>query len=109
MLHHFECWIESLELLLGRIEFLAADIGGRVDDLALQIAGVDNIEINKTESAHTGRCQVQGERRTKPTRAHAKHACGLQFALAFYADLRQNQVARVAREVVRSQFGQSNR
>ncbi len=105
MLHHFECWIESLELLLGRIEFLAADIGGRVDDLALQIAGVNNIEVHKTESAHAGCRQVQGKRRTKPTRSHAKHTSGLQLALALYADLRQNQVSRVTGQFIRSQFG----
>jgi len=45
VLDDFERGIEGDELLLGGVELLAANVFGRVNDLALKIAGIDDVEI----------------------------------------------------------------
>ena len=53
--------IEGVQLLLRGVDLLAADVFGRVNDLALQIARVDHVEVDQAQSADTRRSQVQGE------------------------------------------------
>ena len=88
--------IECLEFFLGRVQLLAADVRGRVDDLALQIARVYYVEVHQAQRAYAGRRQIERQRRTQPAGSDAKHARSFQFALAFLADFRKDQVARVA-------------
>ena len=98
--------IERDELLRGGVELFAADVFGRVDDLALQIAGVHDVEIDQTQGADAGRGQIESQRRAQTAGAHAEHARGFQLALAFHAHFGQDQVARVAREVIGGEFRQ---
>ena len=97
MLDHVDIRIERLEFFRSRVQLLAPDIRGRVDDLTLQIARIDHVEIHQAQRAHAGRGKIQCQRRTQPAGAHAQNARGLQFTLALLADLRQDQVTRVAR------------
>ena len=105
MLHDIERGIERQELLLGGVELLAADVFGRVDDLALQVAGVHDVEVDQAQGADAGGGQIESQRRTEPAGAHAEHARGLEPLLALHAHLGQDQVPRVAREIVGGQFG----
>ena len=86
----------ALEHLLGGVDLEHADGRGGVDDLALQVAGVDDVEVDEAERADAGRGEVERERRAEAAGADAEDAGGLQLLLAFHADLGQDQVARVA-------------
>ena len=72
----------------------------RVDDLALQVGEVDDVEVDDAERADTGGGQVQRQRRAEAAGADAQHARGLQLLLALHADLGHDQVARVAQDLV---------
>jgi hypothetical protein len=77
-----------------------------VDDLALQIAGVDDVEVDQAESADAGRGEIERQRRAQAAGADAEHARGFEAALALHAHFGQDEVARVAGEVVGGEFGQ---
>ena len=105
MLDHIEIWVERLEFFRSRVQLLAPDVRGRVDDLALQIARIDHVEIHQAQCAYAGGGQIKRQRRAQSAGSHAQNARGLQFALPRLADFRQDQVPRVARQFVLCQLG----
>ena len=87
-----------------RIELPLADIGRAVDNLPVQVARVDDVEVDQTERADAGRRQVHRGGRTQSAGADAQHPRRLQLALPVDADLRHDQVAAVALNLVARQF-----
>ena len=77
-----------------------------MDDLALQVAGVDDVEVDEAEGADAGGGEVEGERRAEAAGADAEDLRRLELLLALHADLGQDEVARVAGDLVVGQFGQ---
>ncbi len=100
--------IERDELFGSGVELFAANVFGGVDDLALQVAGVDHIEVHQTEGADAGRGEIESERRAKAPGADAKNLRGFEALLAFHAHFRQDEVPRIAGEIVCGEFGQRN-
>ena len=98
--------IEGRQFLRCRVQLLAPDVFGGVDDLALQIARVHHVEVHQAQRANTCRGQVKGQGRTEPARPDTEYPRGLQLPLALHAHLGQNQVPRVAREIVSGQLRQ---
>ena len=86
--------------------FDAADIRRAVNDLPLQVAEVDDVEIDDAERADAGGGEIHRRRRAEPARADAQHLGGLQLALPLDADLRHDQVPAVALDLVARQLGQ---
>ena len=82
------------------IQLLAANVVGAVQDLPLQVGQIDDIEVDDTQRAHTGRRQIQSHRRAQASSSDAEHACLLQLELTLDADLGQDEVARVAQGLV---------
>jgi hypothetical protein len=82
-----------------------ADIGLAVNDLALQVGLVHDIEIDDAERAHTGRRQVEQRRRTQAARPDDEDTGVLQPLLPGHADLRDDQVTRIALHLVKRQLG----
>ena len=72
----------------------------RVNDLALQIGVIDDVEINNAERAHARRAQIKRQRRAQASGADAEHLRSLDLELALHADLGHDQVARVAQDLV---------
>ena len=81
-----------------------ADIGGAVDDLALQVGLVDGVEVDDAQRADTGSGQIQQRRRTQPAGADHQHASILQPLLPEDPDLRDDQVTAVAGNLVAGEF-----
>ena len=67
-----------------------------MDDLALQIGKLDDVEIREHQMADPGSGQVHGHRRAQAAHADDQHARGEQLLLAFATDLAQQHVAAVA-------------
>ena len=101
--------IERREAVLRRGELRAADVTRAVQDLTLQVAGVDVVEIDDAERTQAGSGEIERRRGSEPARADAEHAAGLQLALPFDADLRQDQVPAVALDLVVGQRRQLRR
>ena len=51
--------VHCLELLSGRLQLRAANVSSGVDDLALQVGVVHDVEINDAERAHTGCAEIK--------------------------------------------------
>ena len=71
-----------------------------MDDLALQVAEVDDVEIDDADGADTGGGQIHRGRRTEAAGADAQHAARLQPSLTVDADLRHDQVPAVTFDFV---------
>src|SRR5581483_8413681 len=99
-------WVNRLELVFGGVELLAANVGGGVDDLPLQVGVVDDVEIDDTERTHACSAEIKRERRAEAAGSDAEHLRGLELELALHADLGHDQVARVAKDLV---VGERNR
>ena len=56
--------------------------------------------VDHGEVADAGRAQIQGHRRAQPTRAHHQHPAGQNALLPFDPDLIEQDVARVAQQLV---------
>ena len=96
--------IERLDSVLRGIELRPADVGRAVDDLTLQVAEVDNVEVDDAESADTRRGEIERRRRPEAAGADQEHARRLQPALPFLPDFRQQEVPAVALPLFRREI-----
>jgi hypothetical protein len=78
---------------------LAHAIGG-VGNLALQVGHVHGIVVHQGDAADAGRAQVQRGRRAQAACADDEHMRCQDALLAFDADLVQQDVARVAQQLI---------
>src|SRR5207245_2318728 len=87
--------------LLGRtLQLGAADVVRGVDDLTLKICEVHHVEVDETEGTDASGGKVKGERRAETACTDAQYACSFEPLLPFHADLGQDEVARVAENLV---------
>src|SRR5581483_6517097 len=92
--------VNGLDLLRGGIQLLAANVSGGVDDLALEVGEVHDVEVHHAQGAHASRGQVEGQRGAQASGADAQHLGGLELELALHADLGHDEVARVAEDLL---------
>ena len=88
--------IDRLQLFLRRLQLGPAHVGREVQDLALEVALVDDVEVDQPDGAHARRRQVQTERRAEAARADQEHARRFQPLLPDLADLGDDEVPAVA-------------
>ena len=82
-----------------------ADVGLAVDDLALQVGLVDDVEVDDAERADAGRGQVHQGRRAQPPAPTQSTLAFLSRFCPVIADVRDDQVPRVAPDLVDGQVG----
>ena len=85
---------------MRRLQLRSADVARAVQDLALQVARVDGIEIDDADRSNAGRREIQRGGRSEPARADAEHPSGLELPLTVDTHLRKNQVPAVALNLV---------
>ncbi len=100
MFDDFDVGIDGQHFLAGGIDLIAADILGEVDHLALEVGEIDDVEIDQADFADAGGGQIEPERRAQAAGADQQHLRGLELLLAFDADLGDDEVARVAEDLV---------
>src|ERR1700733_2210491 len=100
VLDNVQVRVQSIEHNLRRVDFELPDRRGGVNDLALKVASVDCVEVNEADSAYSRGCKIHGKRSTQTAGADAEDLRGLQFLLAFHADLGQDEVAGVTCDLV---------
>jgi hypothetical protein len=77
-----------------------ADRIGAMQDLALQVGQVHRVAIGQHQGADPGRGQIEGRRRTQTAGADHQRSRIDDVLLAFDADLRQQDVAAVAQQLL---------
>ena len=87
--------VERGERLLRRVDLAVADALDVVQDLALQVRGVDDVHVDDAERADSRRREIQGRRRPEATRAEQEDLRLEQALLTGFAHLRQEDVAAV--------------
>src|SRR6185295_7223773 len=65
-----------------------------------QVGLVDLVEVHQADGAHAGGGEVQRQRRAQPAGAHAEHLGRLEALLPLDADLRHDEVAAVAPDLL---------
>jgi hypothetical protein len=70
-----------------------------MDDLALEVGVVNDVEINEAEISNASGGEVERKGRTKASSADAEDACILQTLLAFGAKFGEREMARIAEEL----------
>ncbi len=88
--------IHRFETRRRRGNLRAADVGGGMEDLALEVARVHSIEIHESQRPDSRGGKVQRRRRSEPARADAQHAGRLELPLSVESDLGQSQVTAIA-------------
>src|SRR5579862_7344893 len=88
------------QLFGSRIEFFAPYVSGGVNDLALQVGVIDDIEIDEAEGADAGGAEIQGKRRAEATGADAEYSRGFELLLALHANLGHDQMPGVAQDFI---------
>ncbi len=83
-----------------RLDLEAADVVIAVQQLALEVGGVDDVEVDDSDLADPGRRQVHRRRRAQAAGSKKEHARVQQLALAGPAHLGQDEVPRVAGNLI---------
>ena len=100
MQHDLDERVDLLDRLLGADRLRLPDVGLAVDDLALQVGLVDDVEVDDAEGADTGGGEVEQRRRAEAAGTDDEHLGVLQPLLPGHADVGDDQVARVAAHLV---------
>src|SRR5262249_9858185 len=66
-----------------------------MNDLPLQVAEINEVEIDEANAADAGGGEIEAERRTEPAGADEQNARGLQPFLPFEGDFRHDQMPAV--------------
>ena len=94
---HLDFRIEIADRLARRLDLVLTDVVVVMDDLALQIRELDDVEVAEHQMADAGGGQIHGHRRSQSAHADNQHARGQQLLLALASDLREQHVAAVTR------------
>ena len=97
--------VEGLDRALRGVDLRLAEVLRRVDDLALEVRVVDDVWVDDADRPDACRGEVEGGGRAEAARADQQHARVEQALLALFADLRDEEVARVARALRRRESG----
>jgi hypothetical protein len=82
------------------LRLAATDIGLSVDDLALEIRLVHDVELDDPEGADSGGCEVHGDRGAEAAGPDAQDLRRFEPGLALHRDLGHDQVPRVAADLI---------
>ena len=105
MQSHVDQRVDLLDGVAGALRLGPADVGLAVDDLALQVGLVDHVELDDADGAHPGGGQVQQRGRAQPARADDQHAGVLEPLLPVDAEVGDDQMPAVARDLFARELG----
>ncbi len=91
----FAVGVEVLEPLGGGLDLVFADVGDAEENLPLEIAGADDIDVGQADGADAGGGEVEADRASQAARADAEDLCVQELKLPLHADFGQDQMALV--------------
>src|SRR6266704_1606362 len=96
--------VDLADLVAGALQLGAADVRGAVDDLPLQVGGVNVVEVDDADVADAGGGQVHGVGRAEAAGPDQQHAGVLQPLLPIHRHVGDDQVPRVAEDLIPRQL-----
>ncbi len=96
MAHDLQLGVDRSELFLRAGDFGSADVLGKVNDLALKVGDVDDVEVDEPKRANACRCEIQRQRRPQTPGADAEHLGGLEPLLALHGHLGHDQMPGIS-------------
>ena len=96
----FDLRIERRQRRQPGSRLVEADSTGVVQDLALQVGEIDRVAVDQCQPADARRSQVHRCGRAEPAGADDQRRGGADARLPFDADLLQQDVARIAQQLV---------
>ena len=97
--------IEGGEARDRALELGSPDPARVVEDLPLQVALVDHVEVHDADASHARRGEVERGRGAESPRPHEQNARAREATLALDPHLGQDEVARVAGELLPAEVG----
>ena len=97
--------VVAVEGLNRRLDLRHTDRLAVVQDLALEVAQVDHVEVHEPDGADSGEGEVERNRAAEATRADDEHLRVHQLALPSAANLRHDDVSAVPLDLFRRQLG----
>jgi hypothetical protein len=86
---------------MGRgIKLLFADVGSKVDDLALEVGKIDHVKIYQSDASDTGSGKVESEGSTQSAGSDEQDFGLLELELAFHPDLRDDDMAAIPEDLI---------
>ncbi len=95
---HVHVGIHGGKARLRRVDLRPSDIGGRVEDLTLEVREIDRVGIAQGHGADACRDQELGRGRTEPSGADDEHVGGGEALLRVDAELLEEHVPAVAKK-----------
>jgi hypothetical protein len=103
--HHFDLRVDRVQRAAGSVDLGRADRIGAVEDLALQVGEVDLVRIGDGQAPDARGSEVERRRAAEPSRADDQRARRAQPLLPLDPDLGEQDVPRVAEELLIVQLG----
>ena len=94
-----DIWVRIVQTFSRRFQFAAANVFRAVQNLTVQVRKIDIVRIDQSNRADSGRREIKRSGGTESAGANAQNARRFQSTLSLDADLRENEMARIAREL----------
>src|ERR1700742_2481543 len=88
--------IEIAEARGGAVELRPSDVVRAVEDLPVQIRGLDFVEVDEADPADAGGGEIERRGAAEPTGADDEHGAAPKLLLPFLSELREDLLTRVA-------------
>jgi len=95
-----DLWVNGQHGRFSGVHFGAASANGGVRNLALQVGQIDRVVINEGDGANARSGKVERGRGSQPPHTDDEHMTVANALLAFDANLVQQDVARVAKQLI---------
>ena len=92
--------VERAQPLRRHLGLGPSDVGGREQDLALQVGQLHHVVVDDADATDAGCREVEQHRRAQAAGAHDQRGAGAQGVLAALADLLEDELAVVALTLV---------
>ena len=95
MRNDFDVGVDLAKRLRRRLDLRPADVGGRVDDLPVEVRQVDRVVIREADLSDPRGGEVDGGRRAETPSADEKDGRILELLLAGGSKFRENDLSAV--------------
>ena len=97
---HPDVGIDIQDLLPGGVQLGTTHVLGAVNDLPLQVAEIDGVEVDQPQLPDAGGRKIEAQRSPQAPGPHQQDAGGLQLLLALHADFGHDEVPAVALDLI---------
>jgi hypothetical protein len=85
-----------LQAVASTVDFFSTNIASSVEDLALEVGGIDHIKVDHPQRADSGGGEIETRRRPQTTSTNKENAGGFEAFLTIQSDTGKRQVSGVA-------------